>query len=179
MTQAVLSIRLPPELKSEFTRLCRSNDQSPSAVLRAAARQLARQPQAVPAIDVVRDQPDPSRERIEIRLTGSERQAIERISSEAGASTNKWISNLVRAYITRDPQLGMHELQAVGESNRQLSAIGRNLNQIALALNRGGESDDVAESIFKLTDQINEHREKVYVVIRSNIDRWRVTWPES
>ena len=172
-----MSIRLPPELKSEFTQLCRSNGQSPSAVLRAAARQLTRQPGAASVIDVVREQPDPSRARIEIRLTGSERQAIDRISSEAGVSPNKWICDLVRAYITCDPQFGMHELQVVGESNAQLKAIGRNLNQIALALNRGNESDGMVDVIFKLTGQINEHTEKVQVVIRSNLDRWRVTWP--
>jgi hypothetical protein len=46
-----------------------------------------------------------------------------------------------------------------------------------LALNRGNESDGMVDVIFKLTGQINEHTEKVQVVIRSNLDRWRVTWP--
>ncbi|RMH94407.1 plasmid mobilization relaxosome protein MobC [Lysobacter pythonis] len=70
----------------------------------------------------------------------------------------------------------MHELQAVGESNNQLRAIGRNLNQIALMLNRGEQAGDLSAVVARLVNEINQHTEKVHAVIRSNLERWRVTW---
>ena len=70
----------------------------------------------------------------------------------------------------------MHELKVVGESNHQLRAIGRNLNQIAFAMNRGGHGDDLPAAVVSLATTLNEHTEKVSAVIRSNLERWRVTW---
>lgn len=43
----------------------------------------------------------------------------------------QWLVVLVRNYLTRTPQFGQIEFELLGESNRQLLALDRNLNQIA------------------------------------------------
>lgn len=46
-----------------------------------------------------------------------------------------WVSYMVQAAVMREPVLTNKELEAVRESNRELAAVGRNLNQIARAIN--------------------------------------------
>lgn len=174
--KAAISVRLPSSLKSQWEMHCRSQGQSPSEAVRRVIRHLLKNSGDGHEFDVVRQMADETRVRIELRMTESEREAVERIAERAGASANKWITDLIRSYVTHDPQFGMHELQAVGESNNQLRAIGRNLNQIALALNRGGQAGDLSAVVARLVDEINQHTEKVHSVIRSNLERWRITW---
>jgi hypothetical protein len=70
------------------------------------------------------------------RLSESERFAIsERAKIDGFEHSQQWIIALVRARLTDKPQFGTREIETLGESNRQLLAIGRNLNQIAHALN--------------------------------------------
>lgn len=173
---AVLSVRIPVELKAEWEAHCQSRGQSPSHAIRMVIQHLLKHESEGNRTCVSAHDPDQSRARIELRLTTSERESVDRIAEQAGASPNRWIADLVRAFITHEPQLGMHELQVVGESNNQLRAIGRNLNQIALALNRGDQSRDASLVAGRLVTEINQHTEKVSSVIRSNLERWRITW---
>ncbi|MCL7714076.1 MobC family plasmid mobilization relaxosome protein [Stenotrophomonas mori] len=174
--KSVVSLRLPSDLKHQWALHCRSKGQSPSEALRSVIRHLLKSLDDGHEFDVVRQEPDETRVRVEIRMTASEREAVDRIAARAGTSVNKWMTDLVRAYITHKPQLGMHELQVVGESNNQLRAIGRNLNQIALVLNRGDQAGDLSATVAKLVNEINQHTERVHFVIRSNLERWRITW---
>src|SRR5690606_29943492 len=156
---------------------CRSKSQSPSQVVRLVIRHLLSHKSEETRAHVSTHDPDRSKARTELRLTISELESVKRIADQVGASHNKWISDLVRAYITHEPQFGMHELQMIGESNSQLRAIGRNLNQIALALNRGSQDGDVVALIARLISEIDEHTEMVHALIHTNLARWRVTWP--
>lgn len=61
----------------------------------------------------------------------SERDALEIRAKEAGSSVLEFIVDAVRATLTHEPQYSMKEIEVLGESNYQLLAIGRNLNQIA------------------------------------------------
>ena len=161
----VLSVRIPVELKAEWEAHCRSTGQSPSHAIRMVIRHLLKHEGEGKQSCTSAYDPDECRVRIELRLTASERESVERIAEQTGVSPNKWIADLVRAYITLEPQFGMHELQVVGESNNQLRAIGRNLNQIALALNRGDQAGDLSAVIARLVNEINQHTEKVHSVM--------------
>lgn len=173
----VVSVRIPAELKAEWGHYCQVRNQSPSHAIRMVIRHLLKKELGSQQAQVSAHEPDDSRTRMEIRLTTSERIAAERIAAHLGTSPNKWITDLVRAYITHEPQLGIHELQVIGESNNQLRAIGRNLNQIALKMNRGDHGEEVAAVVDQIVSKVNKHTEGVYAVIRSNIERWRITWP--
>lgn len=175
--KAIISLRLPAHLKSRWVLHCRSNGQSPSDAMRNVIQHLTRSSDETSHFEVDSQVPDATRARVELRMTESEHSAATRIAEQAGISTNRWIADLVRAYITRQPQFGMHELQMIGESNTQLRAIGRNLNQIALAMNRSGHGDEVSDLIARLNEKINEHTEMTNSIIRSNLDRWSITWP--
>lgn len=172
----VLSVRIPSDLKKDWEIYCRAGGKSSSEVVRAVIRRLLSKSTSGSATEVISDCPDHLKTRIEVRLSQSEREAVLRIAKDAGYSPNRWIADLVRAYVTRDPQFGLFELQAVGESNNQLRAIGRNLNRIALAINRGGNFREVLSSVRELKVTIDQHTSQVHAVVQSNLERWKVTW---
>lgn len=114
------------------------------------------------------------RVRIEIRLTAPEFEAVEKLSERAGMSANRWIVAAIRAHITAEPQLGDRELTVLAESNQQLAALGRNLNQIARALNLApdGPARRRLEELDGLRALVGRHLDRVGGLIRANLSRW-------
>lgn len=68
----------------------------------------------------------------------------------------------------------MKEIDALGESNYQLLAIGRNLNQVAKAMNEGKRDSVTIKSIERLRQIIDTHTDKVSGAIRASIERWDI-----
>jgi hypothetical protein len=112
------------------------------------------------------------RSRIEIRLTGVELKAVDERAAALGLSGNRWIVSLVRAQLTREPQLGEHEMRALSESSRQLAGISRLLGQLA----RGGGAElarrDLTSDWADMRKHLDDHLRATAAVIRANLDRW-------
>lgn len=77
-----------------------------------------------------------------------------------------------KAGLTKEPQFGMREIDALGESNYQLLAIGRNLNQIAKRLNEGGKGGPTVGAIEQLRAGIKAHTDQVSRAMRASLERW-------
>ncbi|KWC49797.1 plasmid stabilization protein [Burkholderia ubonensis] len=112
------------------------------------------------------------RSRIEVRLTAAELSAVEQRAAALGLSGNRWIVSLVRAQLTREPQLGEHELHALSVSSQQLAGISRLLGQFA----RGGGTElarrDPMPDWAEMRKHIDDHLRTAAAVIRANLDRW-------
>jgi hypothetical protein len=112
------------------------------------------------------------RTRIEIRLTHTELEGVERHAAASGLTGNRWIVALIRAQLTGEPQLGAHEMQLLSDSNQQLAAISRWLGQLARersgALAASGGSGDIGA----IRERVDVHLRTVASVIRANLDRW-------
>lgn len=131
---------------------------------------------AMQSVMLVRDLARPvvgePRTRIEIRLTAPELAAVDGRAMAAGLSGNRWIVSLVRAQLTREPQLGEYEMRVLSESSRQLAGINRLLGQLA----RGGAAElanpDQMPDWADVRDRIDAHLHATSTVIRANLDRW-------
>jgi len=66
----------------------------------------------------------------------------------------------------------MREVEMLGESNYQLLAIGRNLNQVAKRLNEGRLEPVTVEAIDRLRTRIDKHIDIVSSAIRASLERW-------
>ena len=79
-----------------------------------------------------------------------------------------------RALTNRMPVLTDEEVNTVRESCRQLVALGRNLNQVARALNiEFRESDKLKqEAIEKLAERIDQHLDHVSELFDKTWSRW-------
>ena len=81
----------------------------------------------------------PSRQaRLYVRLTMGDRQLLQARSAARCLAPATYASNLLRAHLRALTPLPESELRAIRQSTRELAAIGRSLNQIALATHRGG-----------------------------------------
>lgn len=168
-------------LKAPWLHYCAQNQITPSDALRQVIEKLTGQGRATPAIPTqareVPGQRDPGpKHKTTIRLTLSEREKLDAHAAAAGFSTPKWIVALIRGHLTQGPQLGQHELEKLGQSNYQLIALGRNLNQIAKALNTQPEDTTVyrLDLIQDLEQAIKQHVQQVSAVLLGNAERWQL-----
>jgi len=182
----VLTVRLDPAVKARFAAYCASINRSPSAVIRAAVEaQVAQSNEAEPEPAARQvNEPEPAARQVNevdtgpklavrLWLTTTERDAIDRHVEHAGGSRAGWIARAVRGALTREPQFGAEELQVLGASNRELLAIGRNLNQIARRLNEGQLQQQVTAGLVEgLSQRIDEHIESIRWVMQAGRDRW-------
>jgi len=173
-TTGLLSVQLGP-LKRDWVSYCRSRGISPSEATRQVIRKLvgrerlASTSQRVDVTEVTR-----VKVRVEVRLTAGEHQAIAELAAATGFSVNSWIVALIRAQLTGAPQFGQGELEQLAASNSRLLAIGRNLNQIARALNAApAEAVRVRPEVTQsLAREIKSHTATVGALIQSNVQRW-------
>jgi MobC-like protein len=112
--------------------------------------------------------------RKEIQLTESENAQLVLHSEAQGYSTTKFILACLRARFLKNPQLGQKELDGLTQSNLQLLAIGRNLNQIAKALNTVTiERPQFALSTIEdVREKIKAHVKTVALIIDASVERW-------
>ena len=86
----------------------------------------------------------------------------------------RWIVDAVRTGLTHEPQFGMSEIDALGESNYQLLAVGRNLNQISRRVNEGHYEPVTVERIEALSRLIDKHTDAVSNAIRASLEWWKL-----
>lgn len=115
-------------------------------------------------------------EKVTVRLGVTEREVVAELAERERFTVSRWIAALVRARLLKGAQFSREELQALADSTGQLGAIGRNLNQVARALNsqdHHGTAYDRA-LIDELRAEIRSHQAVVSKLILSNLSRWQV-----
>ena len=165
-------------LKKPWSDYCEALGKKPGAALKEAIEQqlekAAKNPTPPPLRQTGEAPDDEPKVRFEILMTKSEKAAVQERANLERCSQRRWIIDAIRAGLTREPQFGMKEIDALGESNYQLLAIGRNLNQVAKAMNEGKRDSVTIKSIERLREIIDAHTEKVSGAIRASLDRWNI-----
>jgi hypothetical protein len=110
--------------------------------------------------------------RIEIRVTHAELEAAEQRAEASGLTSNRWIVALIRAQLMREPQLGVHEMRLLSDSNQQLAVISRWLGHLAREGNGVHMVANGGRDLRAIRGQIDLHLRAVATVIRANLDRW-------
>jgi predicted DNA binding CopG/RHH family protein len=84
--------------------------------------------------------PPARQQRVCVRLAAEDRQLLEERAAARGMASATYVALLVRAHLSGAAPLPRAEYLALRQSVLELTAIGRNLNQIARALNQGGST---------------------------------------
>ncbi len=163
------------EYKARWLAYCKSLGLSPSAAFRNIAAQLtSKAPMRNPV--VCYGEGEKPTKRHEVAFTPSEYSRFLELAKAEGFSPGKWLVALVRWRVASTPQFGQHEIEALARSNKQLLAIGRNLNQIARSLN-ADPTERVQfriDLIEELDSTIKKHTRLVSNLVTANIERWRI-----
>jgi hypothetical protein len=174
-----IAVDLGAKLRADLMSYCDVTSQTPSKAIRLAVIALIGQDgtsdfQNIGCLDV-----SPSLERkrrIVLRFTESELTSIQNVSCKSGyKNSQQWIVAAIRSWLTGRAHFGDAEINALAQSNYQLAAVGRNLNQIARKLN--SEPDISAYRVDAIEDiirHIKQHTAEVSSLIRMNIERWNI-----
>jgi len=164
------------EHKENWIKYCESIGKKPGVALREAIeKQLedsSKLTQKLPPKKSIESLKKEKKLRVEILLTESEKEAVSEMANHEGCSSRRWMVDAIRSKLTNEPQLSMPEIEALGESNYLLLAIGRNLNQITRRLNNGDSDTELISVINMVKQKINNHTDVANNAIRSNVERW-------
>ena len=119
-------------------------------------------------IDVQSDVLVSGSNRITLRLPETDRRYLHNLSAIRQGSINDAARDIIQMYIRQHPVPSDAEIRALYQSNTQLAAIGRNLNQIAHRLNAGESASLSARMIADLENIIRSHIAKTGNVIRAH-----------
>ncbi len=164
--------------KDPWVKLCQTRGVTPSDAIRELiARELVKDEGGQSNWKAVQDSPDDGeRIRKEIRFTQSEYEAAEKLAFQEGLPFTRWVVSLVRARLTGSPQFTQPELEELAKSNLRLLALGRNLNQIARALNSTPHDREAyrLDLVEEIAAAVKSHAKKVATVMSANVNRWKL-----
>lgn len=157
--------------KKAWTAFCKSHHVSEATMLRQMIAHVAGEQVPIKKPDYQTGRSN----QIKIRLNDDGLAALDDKAIREGYSSRAgWTLAVVLAALYKEPVLTDGEVTALRESNRELAAIGRNLNQVARALNiEFRESDKLKrEAIERLAERIEQHKDLVAGLLSRNMNRW-------
>ncbi|MFN3710612.1 MAG: plasmid mobilization protein [Alishewanella aestuarii] len=163
---------LSEEDKAAWSKFCKSADKSEAVMLQKMILKVLTG--SIPT-ETSSSRGEPKSGKVTVRLTEHERlKMINRANDEGYSNITSWSTAVIRSALHHEPVLTNSEVTALRESNRELSAIGRNLNQVARALNiEFRDSDKLKlEGIEGLIERIEQHKDTVADLLTRSMNRW-------
>jgi hypothetical protein len=117
--------------------------------------------------------------RLYVRLRREDGLMLHERAAARGMASATYVSVLVRAHLRSLTPLPKDELAALKHAVGELGAVGRNLNQIARAMNQGARGStmgrDEFRAILKLCEALRDHTKGL---IRTNTASWATGYAE-
>ena len=162
------------ETKDRFAHLAHEQGYSESACLKrlvagslAASGGIARQlPERVA--------PTAASGRLSIRLRSDDMLLLRERAAGRDMPTSTYASLLIRAHLRTLTPLPTVELAALRSSVAEVGAIGRNLNQIARAVNRGEAPAPRLADLRALLRALTGLRDHFKALIAANLGSWKI-----
>ncbi|MFO1505002.1 MAG: hypothetical protein U1F39_14510 [Steroidobacteraceae bacterium] len=110
---------------------------------------------------------------IYVRLRDEDRLLLEARAAARGLRPATYLSVLARAHLRELAPLPKDELLALKRTIAELASLGRNINQIARAVNEGGRVPGSAQAEFRAMLRICEAlRDNTKALLKSNVASW-------
>jgi hypothetical protein len=159
--------------KADWLAYCDSRRVSPSQALRQMVAAALADADGGP-LRPVRER---SRAKIrkELRFTALELARAEQLARTEGFSLTHWMIAVIISRLESGPLFGQDELTILAQSNLQLRAIGRNLNQLAKAAHQGIDLPWTGrpDLLEQLADALQRHTTEIAAHVSANVARWR------
>jgi predicted DNA binding CopG/RHH family protein len=112
--------------------------------------------------------------KISVRLRNADLLLLRERAKARAMPTSTYVSLLIRSHLRSATPLPSAELDVLKRSVAEISAIGRNLNQIARAVNQGQESNGASKADLQaLLRALSGMRVHIKSLINSNLESWR------
>jgi hypothetical protein len=162
------------ETKGRFAALAHNQGITESAFLKRLVDASLMSTAAVDPPSLGAVEPVNATGRLSIRLRSDDLLVLRERAKARAMPTSTYVSLLVRSHLRALTPLPTAELEALKRSVAEISAIGRNLNQIARAVNQGeGPNGASKADLQALLRAINGMRVHIKSLINSNLESWR------
>lgn len=168
-----LSAWVHPTTKTEFVTLAKANDHTESSMLKLLINAFLKKN---PSLETTPTESIATDAKLTFWLGSREKKSIEDLAQQRGLKPSPYMRGLVRAHISNRPSFSDQELVALKEANRQLAAIGKNINQIARALNTSLDNAHLAraQELDQIRELVDNHRKAVANMVRENLKSWSI-----
>jgi predicted DNA binding CopG/RHH family protein len=160
-----------PDQKAGFAALALSRGLSESKLLRLLIDSvLERNP-----VDEARDDRNGEAEegdRITLRLRSGDGKWLRLRARRRGMKYTTYAAALIRAHVRVDPPMPLEELARLERGLAEVSALGRNLSQIARRISEGQSVDPLRLELTAVLDAVEELRQALRELVRVN----RISW---
>lgn len=164
----LIATRTSPETKAGFEALAGRQGKSVSVFLSQLIDKVLEQNPAVAAAEA-----EGASGRMSLRLRAGDRELLNARAAKRQMKAASYAAMLLHAHVRSRAPLPLIELNQLKVTVGELSAIGRNLNQLAKTANSGPVSDAaVVETLAAVQRQVAEVRESVATLVRVNLESW-------
>lgn len=178
MGEKFLKVSVDEALKADVTRLAKMRGQTEAKFLRSLV--LAEVNKNRNSTDAeIKPAGKIDTHQMTLRMPHFMLDGIKARASAKCMSLSRFVSSLIQTHLLRAPVMTNQELAVLAESNRELIATGRNLNQIAHALNaalrREGviPFDNINPAIVGLVrSEVLENRRLIRALTRASLNSW-------
>jgi len=170
---AFIQCRVTPEMKTLVRKLAEREQITESALVKELLQVVLRTAalQGFPKLDAL-DRPKRD-SRLYIRLEPEDRQLLTGRATQRGMPSATYVSLLVRSHLRGVTPIPKEELLALKQSIGELKAIGRNLNQIAKALNQDSRAmvpgRQEVNSMLRVAEGLRDHFK---ALLKANEKSW-------
>jgi hypothetical protein len=173
VADSLITARVTSEMKERFAAVARYQALSESALLKrlieaALLTVSAVQPRVTEVVE-----PLPIGGKISVRLRSDDLLLLRERAKARTMPTSTYVSLLVRSHLRTLAPLPTAELAALKRSVAEISAMGRNFNQIARAVNQGQRPSDLSkadlQALLRALDGLRVHFKEL---INANLASW-------
>lgn len=158
---AFITCRVTSETKARLRALADREGTNESAIVKRLLHDALRSLSPCADSSPVRPVRVERRERVCVRIGSEDRRLLRKRATARGLASGMYVALLVRAHLQGRAPLPRAEYLALREAVLELRAIGRNLNQIARALNRGAYAETPGraevDAILKVVEELRDH----------------------
>ena len=186
----ILKTRVTPELKSRVGELSQTDLVTEAVWLRRVIGREIQQRSS--GSGTGKDEPRPTANerrsqdihrgrvtRLYVRLRREDRLLLQERAVGRGMASPTYVSALVRAHLRSIAPVPKEELSVLRRAVAELGAIGRNLNQIARAVNQGGRAEGLGrEDVRAFLTICTALRDHTKHLIKANTSSWETGYAE-
>jgi len=170
---------VPMETKERFAAIARHEGLSESALLKRLVELTLKATNAAEMAPTKAETQAPRASRLSVRLRPGDQILLRERATARGMPAATYVSVLTRAHLRALSPLPREELLVLKRTVSELGSIGRNLNQIARAANRGeragGPSRDDLKAILRVCEGLRDH---VKGLLSANVRSWSQGYAE-
>jgi len=177
---AFIQCRVTPEIKALVRTLAQRDQVTESALVKQFLEVMLRS-SAAPGMTVLEELRNTHRDmRLYVRLDPNDRLLLNERATARGMPSATYVAVLVRSHLRHLVPLPKQELLALKNAVAELGAIGRNLNQIARAMNQGGRvAGPGREELRAMLQVAGALRDHVKALLAGNAKSWDQGYAET